>query len=646
MPSPNYEYDVALSFAGEDRPYVNNVATLLREKGVSVFYDSFEQSALWGKDLYEYLSNIYYRKARFCVIFISRHYAQKSWTNHERKSAQSRAFEENEEYILPARFDATAIPGIRPTLGYIDLSILTPDQFVGHILTKIGVRVPESSAARESWESYGWLFDVDGYRVAYIPLLNDWKATYKERSIKDITISVDSEPYKLPEKFLDTPLPTGFQNKPSCRLDFYSVRKESNLEIRLKETSYADYLRSGENLDRPFPDNSMRTFRDEFGRISRNRSGDLRLFNLTNICGVGLFVESSDGYLIATSHSVKSHVYPGRKTFSASGTMKWGAFPDPFNEIIRKAEKEINHLINPRKLHMVGFGADARKLYFQFSFLEKSDASLREIRKFAGESIDFLAIPVSIEQICEAILQNCWEPAAEATLLTLLAQRFNRNDVAEYLADHKSDWDLREIRDEWDYRAARPGLLPDMSVRYPSEQLNNGSRKYIDAVFRFMGKDIVAKSILEIGCGTGRITKRLVRLGANVTCIELSKRMNDLCRKRLKKSASAVRFINSYAQDCLPLPGHEVAISSLVLIHNVRDDAVTKLVDGICNSVEIVFLFEDITEARKTSPHTNLRSEETIVSLFKEKGFTPSKRREYFLFEDTILFMKLTKIAN
>ena len=42
-------YDVALSFAGEDRPYVQQVAQRLVESGIKVFYDDFEKVDLWGK---------------------------------------------------------------------------------------------------------------------------------------------------------------------------------------------------------------------------------------------------------------------------------------------------------------------------------------------------------------------------------------------------------------------------------------------------------------------------------------------------------------------------------------------------------------------------------------------------------------------
>jgi hypothetical protein len=70
-------------------------------------------------------------------MFISKYYALKAWSTHERKSAQARAIESNQEYILPARFDATEIPGILPTVNYIDLNKYTPEQFGEIVLSKL-----------------------------------------------------------------------------------------------------------------------------------------------------------------------------------------------------------------------------------------------------------------------------------------------------------------------------------------------------------------------------------------------------------------------------------------------------------------------------------------------------------------------------
>ncbi len=133
--SPNF--DVALSFAGEDRTYVDQVARLLRDRGVKVFYDLFEEADLWGKNLYTHLSDVYQNRAKFTVMFISAAYCEKLWTNHEREAAQARAFQEAQEYILPVRFDSTDIPGVLPTTGYVSLTKRTPEQLVSLITKKL-----------------------------------------------------------------------------------------------------------------------------------------------------------------------------------------------------------------------------------------------------------------------------------------------------------------------------------------------------------------------------------------------------------------------------------------------------------------------------------------------------------------------------
>lgn len=135
--APIYEYDVALSFAGEDREYVEQVAIILKGSGVKVFYDKFEEANLWGKDLFTYLNEIYKKRAKFTIMFISNDYKEKLWTTHERKSMQERAFKESKEYILPARFDDTEIPGLQETLGYINLNDKSPSELVDIILEKL-----------------------------------------------------------------------------------------------------------------------------------------------------------------------------------------------------------------------------------------------------------------------------------------------------------------------------------------------------------------------------------------------------------------------------------------------------------------------------------------------------------------------------
>lgn len=133
-----YEYDVALSFAGEDREYVKKIAKKLKDKKLNVFYDEFEEVKLFGKDLYQYLHYIYKECALFCVVFVSSSYTKKAWTRHELKAAQNRAFLENREYILPLLLESNInLLGLPDTIGYISAKDHTVTQIVNIIYEKV-----------------------------------------------------------------------------------------------------------------------------------------------------------------------------------------------------------------------------------------------------------------------------------------------------------------------------------------------------------------------------------------------------------------------------------------------------------------------------------------------------------------------------
>lgn len=141
--SDSPRYDVVLSFAGEDRPYANALATELGQIGVTVFYDANEQVEMWGNNLYDQLTRVYRDEARYCVMLVSRYYEARTWTNHERRAAQARALNEDEGYILPVRLDDTPIPGLLETTAYLSMPPETPRSLALAIRQKLG-REPRS----------------------------------------------------------------------------------------------------------------------------------------------------------------------------------------------------------------------------------------------------------------------------------------------------------------------------------------------------------------------------------------------------------------------------------------------------------------------------------------------------------------------
>ena len=138
---PIYEYDIAISYADEDRSYVDALVPALESRGIRFFYDKFEVHNLWGKNLIEYLYDVYSKKARYCVVLVSRYYVkpEKVWTRHERKSAQERALHQESEYLLPIRLDDTSVPGLPDTVCYIRFKDYTVDEIADLVLRKLGV---------------------------------------------------------------------------------------------------------------------------------------------------------------------------------------------------------------------------------------------------------------------------------------------------------------------------------------------------------------------------------------------------------------------------------------------------------------------------------------------------------------------------
>jgi TIR domain/WD domain, G-beta repeat len=152
---PGWKWDVALSFADAQREYVEQVARELKALGMRCFYDADEQIDLWGKYLAEELPAIYGEQAATVVVFISVEYAARDWTRLERRAALDRAVRERGEYVLPARFDDTPLPGLLSNMVTVDLRSRTPKEFAGTIAKKlaalgIGASAPSASSRARS----------------------------------------------------------------------------------------------------------------------------------------------------------------------------------------------------------------------------------------------------------------------------------------------------------------------------------------------------------------------------------------------------------------------------------------------------------------------------------------------------------------
>lgn len=79
--------------------------------------------------------------------------------------------------------------------------------------------------------------------------------------------------------------------------------------------------------------------------------------------------------------------------------------------------------------------------------------------------------------------------------------------------------------------------------------------------------------VLELGCGTGVITLQLVKLGAEVTAVDLGERMLNRARAKAAKAGAAVTFIFGDAEDPFLAGGGFDAVISRHLIWTLPDPA-------------------------------------------------------------------------
>jgi hypothetical protein len=102
-------YDLAFSFAGEDRKYVRQVKEECEKLGLRVYYDQDQIIEQWGKSFVEEQREVYGYKTKHVVPFISKHYFSKPIPTDEFKAALTSSLKHS-QYILPVKMDSTPIP--------------------------------------------------------------------------------------------------------------------------------------------------------------------------------------------------------------------------------------------------------------------------------------------------------------------------------------------------------------------------------------------------------------------------------------------------------------------------------------------------------------------------------------------------------
>ncbi len=115
----NYKYDVALSFANEDKKIAEKIAKALNELGLRHYFYENETAENWGENLFNIIINRYREESRFALILISENYVKKKWADIERQIIQTITERNRSCYILPLSLDSTVVEGITDNILHV-----------------------------------------------------------------------------------------------------------------------------------------------------------------------------------------------------------------------------------------------------------------------------------------------------------------------------------------------------------------------------------------------------------------------------------------------------------------------------------------------------------------------------------------------
>lgn len=134
-------FDVALSFPGEVRNYVESVAAEL-ERLIgpdSYFYDNNYKAQLARPSLDTLLQDIYRNRSRLIVVFLCEKYQEKEWCGIEFRAIREIIKDRDHQRVMFIKMDEGRVEGVFSTDGYIDGRTHTPREMAGFIQERVSL---------------------------------------------------------------------------------------------------------------------------------------------------------------------------------------------------------------------------------------------------------------------------------------------------------------------------------------------------------------------------------------------------------------------------------------------------------------------------------------------------------------------------
>ncbi len=139
MTNQSHDYDLAFSFAGEHRQYVEQTKLACERLGLTIFYDKDLNNEWWGKNFIREQRKVYGQRALYFVPFISDEYFRKPIPADEFETAIWTYVQRQGEYVLPVIIGKPQIPEDRlpPYIHYLKADQYTPEALAREMYAKV-----------------------------------------------------------------------------------------------------------------------------------------------------------------------------------------------------------------------------------------------------------------------------------------------------------------------------------------------------------------------------------------------------------------------------------------------------------------------------------------------------------------------------
>lgn len=137
-----HRFQVALSFPGEHRTFVEGVAAELeRQLGpCACFYDRYYEALLARPNLDLVLQGIYGERSGLVVAFVCAEYDAKDWCGIEWQKIRERRASGSEADIMYVRIGDGEVKGMSRLDGYVDATARSPEEVAALIVQRVGAQ--------------------------------------------------------------------------------------------------------------------------------------------------------------------------------------------------------------------------------------------------------------------------------------------------------------------------------------------------------------------------------------------------------------------------------------------------------------------------------------------------------------------------